>query len=54
MAIVSIGVFSLPIISTNTTTMPIVAIPVSICDLIVNKGAIFIFTKLVDKFRLQC
>ena len=34
-------------------TIPIVAIPVSICNAIVNEGAIFIFTELADEFWLQ-
>lgn len=51
MDIISIGILS---ISVSTMTMSIVAIPVSVCNTVINKGAIFIFTKLADKFRLQC
>lgn len=51
-AIAIIGISSRSIISTNTK--PIVTIPVSIGNVIVNKGTIFIFTELADKFGLQC
>lgn len=53
-AIISIGILSMSIVSINTMPMPIIAIPVSICYVIVNKGAVFIFTELVDELRLQC
>ncbi len=50
-AVVSISILSMSIVS--IVTMPVVAVPVSICNVIVNKGAIFIFTELADEFRLQ-
>lgn len=53
-AIISIGILSMSIVSINTMPMAIVAVPVSICNVIVNEGAIFIFTELAGKFRLQC
>lgn len=49
-AIAIIVISSCSIISTK----PIVTIPVSIGNVIVNKGTIFIFTELADKFGLQC
>lgn len=50
-AVISIGILSMSIVS--IFTMPRVAVPVSICYVIVNKGAIFIFTELADEFRFQ-
>ena len=35
-------------------TMPIVTVPVAICDAIVKDCAVFIFTELIDELRLQC
>lgn len=39
---------------TNTVPMSTVAIPVSICYVVVNQGSIFILTELADQFRFQC
>lgn len=53
MSIVSIYTMPMSIVSINTMPMAIFAIPVSICNAIVNEGAIFIFTELADELRLQ-
>lgn len=52
-AAVSNDVFSLSFVTTDTI-VPSAAFPVAICYVIVNKSAIFIFTKPADKFGLQC
>lgn len=54
MSNVSIITMPMSTVSINTMPMAIVTIPVSICNAIVNEGAIFIFTELVDELRLQC
>lgn len=51
---VMVAIISMSIVATHGIPVPTVAIPESICYVIINEGTIFIFTELTDQFRLKC
>lgn len=54
LSISTVVVHLLATVATDIIPMPIVAVPVSVCYVVVNQGSVFILTELADQFRFQC